>query len=136
FIAKAVPCFELATRQNPQNEMAFLWLARATQKQGTAADMVRAKAAYQKVLAINPNNLEALSSLGEMWSWDPAMRGEAIGLLKHAHSLNSNDAKVSKSLAEALFWQGNAADALQYANPIADLYRNDHKWMGEYAQML
>jgi tetratricopeptide (TPR) repeat protein len=136
FIAKAIPCFEHATQQNPQSEMAFLWLARATQKQGTADDIVRAKAAYQHVLALNPNNLEALAALGEIWSWDPAMRGEAIGLLKHAYTLNSNDAKVSKTLAEALLWQGNAAEALRYASPIADLYRNDHKWLGEYAQML
>lgn len=136
YIAKAIPCFEQATKQNPKNEMAFLWLARATQKQGTPADMQRAKAAYQSVLSINPNNVEALSALGEVWSWDPAMRGEAIGLLKRAYSINPSDPKVGKSLAEALLWQGNAADALQYATPIVNVYSNDKKWMGEYAQML
>jgi len=136
YIAKAIPCFEQATRQNPKNEMAFLWLARATQKQGTPADFQRAKSAYQNVLNINPNNVEALTALGEMWSWDPAMRGEAIGLLKHANSLKPGDAKISRHLAEALLWHGDASDALHYATPIADLYRNDKKWMGEYAQML
>jgi tetratricopeptide (TPR) repeat protein len=136
YIAKAIPLFEQATRQSPQNETAFLWLARAYQKQGKPADLEKSKAAFQKVLSINPNNAEALSSLGEMWSWDPAMRGEAIGLLKHAYELNPNDASISKKLAEALLWQGNAMDALRYAAPIANLYRNDKKWMREYAQML
>ena len=136
FIAKAIPAFEQAARQNPQSELAFLWLARASQKQGTPADMQRAKQAYQNVLAINPRNLEALTALGEIWSWDPAMRGEAIGLLKRAYAIAPSDARVSKTLAEALLWQGSAIEALQYAAPIADLYRSDHKWMGEYAQML
>ncbi len=136
FIAKAIPAFEQAVKQNPQSELANLWLARASQKQGTPADMQRAKQAYQNVLASNPKNLEALTALGELWSWDPATRGEAIGLLKRAYALVPLDGRVCKTLAEALLWQGNAAEALRYAAPIADLYRSDHKWMGEYAQML
>jgi tetratricopeptide (TPR) repeat protein len=136
YIARAIPCFEQAARQNPKNEMAFLWLARAHQKQGTATDMQRAKTAYQSVLNLNPNNVEALAALGEMWSWDPAMRGEAVALLKRANNLKPADAQISRHLAEALLWQGNAADALHYATPIADIFRNDKKWMGEYAQML
>lgn len=136
YIAKAIPLFEKATQQAPKNEMAFLWLARASQKQGKPADIIKAKSAYHKVLEINPNNLEALSQLGELWSWDSAMRAEAVNLLKHAYELNPSDASVSKKLAEALFWQGNAMDALRYASPIAQLYRNDKKWMAEYAQML
>lgn len=136
YIGKAIPLFEQATRQAPQNEMAFLWLARSYQKQGKPADLQKAKAAFQTVLSINPNNAEALASLGEMWSWDPAKRNEAIGLLKHAYELHPNDAAVARKLAEALLWQGNAMDALRYASPIANLYRTDKKWMHEYAQML
>jgi cytochrome c-type biogenesis protein CcmH/NrfG len=136
FIAKAIPLFEQATQQNPQSEMAFLWLAKASQKQGTSKDIARSKEAYQKTLAINPNNEEALSALGEMWSWDPAMRGEAVGLLKRASTINPRNTKVAKNLAEALLWQGNPVEALQAADPIARIYRNDKKWLGEYAQML
>lgn len=136
YIAKAIPLFEKATQQAPKNELTFLWLARAHQKQGKPADLIKAKAAYQKVLAIQPNNVEALSQLGEMWSWDPAMRAEAVNLLKRAYEIKPSDASISKKLAEALFWQGNAMDALRYAAPVADLYRSDKKWMAEYAQML
>jgi tetratricopeptide (TPR) repeat protein len=136
YINKAIPLFEQATRQAPQSEMAFLWLARAYQKQGKPADLQKAKDAFQKVLSINPNNAEALSSLGEMWSWEPAKRSEAIGLLKHAYELSPNDSAVARKLAEALLWHGNAMDALRYAAPIANLYRADKKWMREYAQML
>ncbi len=136
FVAKAIPLFEQATRQNPQSEEAFLWLARAYQKQGTPADFTKAKAAYQQVLQLNPKQVEALSNLGEMWSWDPAMRAEAVTLLQRASQLNPREAGISKKLAQALFWQGNAMDALRYAAPIATIYRDDKKFMADYAQML
>jgi tetratricopeptide (TPR) repeat protein len=136
FVAKAIPLFEQATRQNPQSEEAFLWLARSYQKQGTPADFTKAKAAYQKVLQLNPNEVEALSNLGEMWSWDPAMRAEAITLLQRASQLKPREAGISKKLSQALFWQGNAMDALRYAAPIATIYRDDKKFMADYAQML
>jgi tetratricopeptide (TPR) repeat protein len=136
YIAKAIPFFETAVAQNPGSAEACLWLARAHQKQGKPADFQRAMAAYRKVLALSPNNLEALSNLGEMLSWDSAMRGEAVSLLKHAYDLNPSDAAVARKLSEALFWQGNSMDALRYAAPIANRYRNDRKFMTEYAQML
>ncbi len=96
----------------------------------------KAKGAFQKVLSLNANNLEALSTLGELWSWDAARRDDAISLLKHAYDLNPSDAAVAKKLSEALFWQGNAMDALRYASPIANKYHADKKFMTEYAQML
>lgn len=136
FILKALPYFEQATRQNPKDAQAFLWMARAYQKQGKPADFAKAKVAYQNVLQMSPDNVEALSNLGEMWSWDPAMRAESIQLLRHAQALKPSDAAISRKLAEALFWSGNADEALRYAEPIASLYRSDRKWMGEYAQML
>jgi tetratricopeptide (TPR) repeat protein len=136
YVAKAIPLFEQATRQNPQSETAFLWLARSYQRQGKPADLAKAKAAYQKVLSINPNQVEALSNLGEMWSWDPALRAEAVNMLKRANELKPSDISISKKLAEALFWQGSSMDALRYAAPIAHQYQNDKKFMAEYAQML
>jgi tetratricopeptide (TPR) repeat protein len=136
YVAKAIAFFEQATRQNPQSETSFLWLARSYQKQGKPADLSKAKVAYQKVLKLNANNVEALSSLGEMWSWDPALRTDAINLLKRGCELNPKDASISKKLSEALFWQGNAIEALRYAVPIARQYQSDKKFMAEYAQML
>lgn len=136
YVAKAIPLFEQAARQNPQSETAYLWLARSYQRQGQPADLTKAKAAYQKVLNINPNQVEALSNLGEMWSWDPALRAEAVTMLKRANELKPSDFSISKKLSEALFWQGNAMDALRYAAPIAHQYQNDKKFMASYAQML
>ncbi|WP_373531411.1 tetratricopeptide repeat protein [Vampirovibrio sp.] len=136
YVEKAIPFFEQAAQQNAQSEAPFIWLARSYQKQGKPADLTKAKAAYQKVLTLNPNNVEALSNLGEMWSWDPALRAEAVNLLKRGHELNPKDAGIAKKLSEALFWQGNAMDALRYAAPIANQYQNDKKFMAEYAQML
>jgi tetratricopeptide (TPR) repeat protein len=136
YVAKAIVFFEQAAQQNPQSEAPFLWLARSYQKQGKPADLSKAMAAYQKVLTFNVNNVEALSNLGEMWSWDPALRADAVNLLKRAYELKPKDASISKKLSEALFWQGNAMDALRYAAPIANQYQNDKKFMAEYAQML
>lgn len=136
YVTKAIPLFEQAIRQNPKDENAFLWLARSYQRQGKPADLAKAKTAYQKVLALNPNHVEALSNLGEMWSWDPALRAEAVTMLKRANTLDPNDIGISKKLAEALFWQGNAMDALRYAAPIASHYQADKKFMSEYAKML
>lgn len=136
YIAKALPLFEKATQQTPNNEMAWLWLARAHQKQGSPTNFEKAKIALQRVIAINPNNAEALSSLGEMWSWEPAKRSEAIELLKRAYRINPADIVTAKRLSEALFWQGDAEEALHYASPIASRYQKDRKFMEAYAQML
>lgn len=136
FILRAIPRFEQATRQAPGDAMAWLWLARAHRRQGMPADFVKAATAYQKVLAINPGQVEALASLGEFWSWDPARREEAIHLLKKAHTLAPGDADIARKLAEALLWNDNPADALAYAEPVAHRYAADRHWMGEYAQML
>jgi tetratricopeptide (TPR) repeat protein len=136
FIAKAIPRFEQATRLAPNNPNAFLWLARAYRKQGMPADFAKAADAYRKVLTINPNQVEALTNLGEFLSWNPAHREEAIQFLKKGHELSPNNADLSKKLAEALLWNNNGAEALKYAEPISARFKNDHHWMSEYAQML
>ncbi len=136
FIVKAIPRFEQATRQSPNDPNAFLWLARAYRKQGMPADFAKAANAYRKVLEINPNQVEALSNLGEFLSWNPDHREEAVQLLKKGHSLAPDKPELSRRLAEALLWNNNGAEALNYAEPIASHYRTDHHWMGEYAQML
>lgn len=136
YIAKALPFFEKATQQTPNNESAWLWLARGYQKQGTPMDFEKAKTAFQRVLGINPNNTEALSSLGELWSWDPSKRNDAIQLLTRAYDRNPADAATAKKLSEALFWQGRSTEALRYAAPIANRYQSDRKFMSEYADIL
>lgn len=136
FIAKAIPRFEQATRSAPNDPNTFLWLARAYRKQGMPADFARAADAYRKVLTINPNQVEALTNLGEFLSWNPAHREEAIQFLKKGHELSPGNADLSKKLAEALLWNNNGVEALKYAEPISARFKNDHHWMNEYAQML
>ncbi len=136
YIAKALPLFQKAAQQAPGNPMAHLWLARAYQKQGGQANMEHAQRAYQQVLSLQPDNVEALSNLGEMWSWNPSRRAEAIILLQRAHDLKPSDAGIARKLADALFWDGRASEALQVAAPIAGLYQKDKKWLSSYAQML
>ncbi len=136
FIAKAIPAFQQATRENPADPMGYLWLAKAYQKQGTPSDFARARTQYQKVLALAPNNLEALTNLGEMWSWDASTRSNAIQLLQRAISQSPNNPVVARHLAEAYLWNGQSAEALRAATPAVRAYGGDHKWLGEYAQML
>lgn len=136
YIAKALPLFEKAVQQAPGNASAHLWLARAYQRQGGQANLEKAQRAYQQVLSLQPDNVEALTQLGEMWSWNPARRSEAIVLLQRAHDLNPADAGVARKLADALFWDGRSEEALLVAAPVSSQFAKDKKWMASYAQML
>ena len=112
FIAKAIPFFEQAAKQSPKSEAAFLWLAKSYQRQGGPADQIKAQGAFEKVLAINPKNIEALNALGEMWSWNPDKRTQAIDLLTRALKVQPNNTVTARKLAEALLWHGQSEEAL------------------------
>lgn len=136
YLAKALPVFEQAAKTAPDNEQVQLWLARTYLKQGGAQNMEKAKLAFSRVIQINGNNVEALSALGELFSWDPASRSTGINMLRRAVSLNPNDLATTRKLADALFWDGQNEEALQYGRQVTPKFSKDLKWMGSYAQIL
>lgn len=135
YIAKAIPEFEQATRQFPHSEIAFLWLARSYQRQGGKINQRKAEIAFEKVLSLNPNNGEALVSLGQLWSWDPKKRSQAIVLLERAIRIQPGNAATAKKLSEALLWQALSEEALVYIPMVDRKYPNDQQWQMESAQI-
>ncbi len=136
FIKKAIPLLQKAVQQSPNNEQAQLWLAKALKKQGGAANLEAAKNAFEQVIQINPDNVEALTALGEMLSWQPQTRGRAIELLQRADRNKPGEPAVVKVLAQSLYWEGRYAEALNLVEPLADRFQNDKGWMTTYASLL
>ncbi|MEB3287452.1 MAG: tetratricopeptide repeat protein [Vampirovibrionales bacterium] len=132
YVQQAIPFFERALAQSPNNEEAALWLARAYQKQGLQAE---AKQAYKRVLSINSANSEALSTLGELYTWDLSTRAEGVSMLERAYNQTA-DPLTGKKLSDALLWMGRHEEALNVAYPLREQYASDKKWMNSYAQIL
>jgi tetratricopeptide (TPR) repeat protein len=88
---------------------AELWLARSYRKNGNIAQTV---ARYKTILKLQPSNLEALTTLGELLSWKEQTRGEAIAMLQRAAAIKPEDMVLSKKLATIASWR-------QETRPIA-----------------
>ncbi|MGE0201480.1 MAG: tetratricopeptide repeat protein [Candidatus Melainabacteria bacterium] len=136
YIEKALPFLRQAAADHPESEDAQLWLARAYRKQGTPADLEVARQTYYKVHQLNPGNLEALTNLGELLSWDKTTRPQAIAFLKQAAMLEPGNTDHAKRATEVLSWEGRFAEAYDYAQPIAAKYAGDRAWQAVYAKVL
>lgn len=136
YIKKAIPLLQRAVQQSPNSEQAQLWLAKALKKQGGPANLQAAQNAFEQVIQINPDNVEALTALGEMLSWQPQTRGRAIELLQRADRNKPGEPAVVKVLAQSLYWEGRYAEALNLVEPLADRFQNDKGWMTTYASLL
>lgn len=136
YVEKAIPLLEKAASRHPKNEDAFLWLARAYKKQGDPASLEKARMAYERVIGINPDNVEALAALGEMLSWNPGARSRGIDLLSRAVLLAPDNIQAARALTDALYWDNRLQEALEYAAPIAETMRDDSEWTANYADIL
>ena len=133
WLGKAIPSFEEASRKYPDNTLGHLWLARSYKKQG---EFEKARLAFARLIELDPNNVEALSALGEIYSWDVSRREEAIALLRRASILAPGNAEVKKQLAEVLHWTGRNDEAFDYAQNVVDDYSNDKGFLTTYARIL
>ncbi|MEB3244802.1 MAG: tetratricopeptide repeat protein [Vampirovibrionales bacterium] len=136
YIQRAIPQLQQATRQSPRNAAAWWWLGQAHEKQGGAANIKKAIAAYQRVLALEPNHIQTLQALGTLLSWQDDTRSEATALLNRAHKLSPANLAVQKQLVELYTWQGQEAQAYALAVPIAARFKQDKNWMAIYAHLL
>lgn len=135
YIQQAISAFEEASQRAP-SEQAFLWLARSYAKQGGEENVAKARQAFSQVLAYNPDNVEALTTLGEVYSWDMSTRPESITMLRRAYNLKPSDSSIAKKLALALYWDNQNQEAYQIAQPIAQENVGDPKFLAAYAQIL
>ncbi|MEM0950891.1 MAG: tetratricopeptide repeat protein [Cyanobacteria bacterium P01_H01_bin.74] len=136
YINKAIPQFEKAVKLTPNSKMALQWLGKSYMRVGTPEAFEKAKATYGKLLALDPTVFDALVGRGELLTWNTATRTEGIGLLKKAFKQQPNNAAVSQKLASALLWQGDATQALYYAEPAASQNITTPNWLPVYAEIL
>jgi tetratricopeptide (TPR) repeat protein len=133
---KAVPAFRQAVAKDPNSEQAYLWLARAAKRQGGPSYFLESQNAYQHVLSINPDNLEALLTLGEILSWQPEQRQNAIRMYRRALQQKPGDPAIIKPLVQVMVWEQQYDQALLIAEPVADKFQADKTWMSLYAGLL
>lgn len=142
-IGKALPLFQTVAAENPDNDSAHLWLAKALMKQGGEDNYAKAKTHLIQALTINPDNPEALVELGTITGWDPSRRGEAISMLKHALALKDQsayiqkrEADITRQLVQQLAWEGDCQQAAAVAQPMRQAFATETKWQALYANLL
>ncbi|MDX2084305.1 MAG: tetratricopeptide repeat protein [Candidatus Melainabacteria bacterium] len=136
YIRQAIPLFQQGVKQQPNSADAHLWLARSLRKQGGAANFQAAARAYERVVALSPDNVEALSALAEIRSWNIATRDQAVEYYRRAYALAPNRADIAKSLSQVLSWSRQYEDALRIGEPVAEQFTKDKTWRAEYAFVL
>ncbi|MFM7469238.1 MAG: tetratricopeptide repeat protein, partial [Vampirovibrionales bacterium] len=136
YMQEAIPLFEQAIAAQPSDPTPHLWLARALQKQGGADNTARAIQEFRQVLQVDPNNVEALSTLGEVLTWDMTTRPEGITMLKRAYELDPNKPDAAKALVQVMIWEQRFDEALPYAQHIHPMLAQDKAWLKQYALIL
>ncbi|SMF15723.1 TolB amino-terminal domain-containing protein [Alteromonadaceae bacterium Bs31] len=71
-----------------------------------------AEMAFKKAIALNPNDIGALSSYAEMLNWDLRNGPRAIELYQRAIELNPSDLGTAKQLGETMMSEGRNDEAL------------------------
>ncbi len=136
FMQEAIPLFEQAVAAQPSDPTTHLWLARALQKQGGAENTARAIQAFRQVLQLDPQNVEALTTLGEVLTWDMATRQEGVAMLKRAFELNPSKPEAAKALVQVMIWEQRFEEALPYAQQVHPMLAQDKAWLKQYALIL
>jgi tetratricopeptide (TPR) repeat protein len=124
YIKNALPTFQKAVKQYPNNVRAHYGLALSAFKQGGESNIQLAIEHYQKVLQLDPNNLEAKKNLARILSWKETSRPLALNLYREYLAAKPNDKEARFAYAETLNWAGNSAQAAQI---LSDLYKNQPK---------
>jgi cellulose synthase operon protein C len=105
----AIATFQRLVQQNPNNIEAQLGLAIAYRRRGRDAD---AFAVYQRVLAIDPDNRLALSTLGLLGEFRPQWQPIGIQALTRLLELDPNSTEARAQRAKLYYYQGLFSPAL------------------------
>lgn len=104
----AISSFNMYLKKHPNDVRGILGLALALKKNGEAD---RAVPYFRKVLALDPDNVSALVTLGEILSWKENTRPEAIKLLDRAVTIAPNNFDVMFELGTIEGWSEKTREA-------------------------
>ena len=100
---------EAALSKAPQNQSALMTLASIREKQ---KDYAKAREAYEKLLALNPNFVPALNNLSYLYAEQFNQPDKAYELAQKARTLDPGNAAVADTLGWAAYKRGDYPQAL------------------------
>ena len=100
---------EAALSKAPQNQSALMTLASIREKQ---KDYAKAREAYEKLLALNPNFVPALNNLSYLYAEQFNQPDKAYELAQKARTLDPGNAAVADTLGWAAYKRGDYSQAL------------------------
>ncbi len=109
WVNDAIAAFQAALSRQPTSTEARLGLAIAYQRAGRDADAWRA---YQAVLEVNPENVIALTALGELGAYRPEWQTGGIAALTQLLEQNAEDTVARSQRALLYGYQGCFTEAL------------------------
>ncbi len=121
YIKNAIPAFQKAVKQYPDNARAHYGLAISAYKQGGDDNFKLAEEHFRTAIKLDPTNIEAKAHLARILSWNPSNRQEALDLYKDYLSTKPDDNNIRYQYAETLNWAGKSSQA---AEILADLYKS------------
>jgi tetratricopeptide (TPR) repeat protein len=142
WVNDAIAAFQEALRRYPQSLEAKSGLAIAYQRAGQDAN---AWQAYQRVLAQDPNNRQALSALGVLSSYRAEWQSQGIAALTTLLNLAPDDRAARAQRGLLLGYQGRYAEALAdyeialSGNPTPEVIlgaAQTYTYSGDYAEGL
>ncbi|TVQ06848.1 MAG: tetratricopeptide repeat protein [Leptolyngbya sp. DLM2.Bin27] len=138
-ITAAIATFQRLVQQNPNNVEAHLGLAIAYRRAGRDAD---ALPVYQRVVALDPNNRLALTTLGLLGEFRPQWQPIGIQALTQLLQLEPNSLEARAQRAKLYYYQGlfsaSLADYAQVLSRTSDPTilgpaAEAHTFSGDYA---
>ncbi|HKV26907.1 MAG TPA: tetratricopeptide repeat protein [Candidatus Acidoferrales bacterium] len=93
--------------------------------------------ALEHLVQLQPDDAERIFQLGQMDSWQPGRRAQALELLKHATELKPADVQYQDAYAEVLSWsKSGRAQALEYYKKALATDPNNAAALAGEAQLL
>lgn len=109
WVNDAIAAFQRALQRSPNSVEARLGLAVAYQRAGQDAN---AWQAYQQVLAVDPDNRQALSAIGQLGAYRPQWQTAGIEALSELLRLAPDDRAARSQRALLYGYQGRFAESL------------------------
>lgn len=118
-LEKSRPLIDQAILLDPRSGDAFTALGRWYR---TSGDIDRAEQAYEQAVAFEPNNVAALSELGNLKQWDRSDLAAALKLFEKAIRLDPQNVGLNIQLAELKSNVGQADEAIPLMEGVLEVH--------------